>query len=133
MLTHTSSVPVDPSIRVECENGEVFWQGNNTWNIRSARGEVLYAGKVESPHGDMIRDVVRKIAGKSVFCCPLTVAAEHTNCIEMLSNQLTPAVLEESVTRNPENGQYVLDNVVEVFAECFKSGKLPVETGVNWK
>ena len=133
MLTHTSAVNVDPIIRIECEKGEVYWQVNGTWNIRSANGEVLYSGKVEAPHGDMFMDMVRKASGECVFCCPLTVAAEHTNCIEMLTEQLEVTVLEDSVTCKQPEGQFVLDNVVDVFADCLKSGKLPCESGITWK
>ena len=133
MLTHTSAVNVDPMIRIECEKGEVYWQVNGTWNIRNANGEVLHSGKVEAPHADMFMDMVRKASGESVFCCPLTVAAEHTNCIEMLTKELDVTLLEDSVTCNQPEGQFVLDNVVEVFASCLKSGKLPCEAGVDWK
>ena len=133
ILTHTSEVNVDPTIRIECEKGEVYWQVNGTWNIRNANGEVLYAGKVETPHGDMFMDMVRKASGENTFCCPLSVAIEHTSCIEMLSKQLQPVELTESVTRRETDGQLILDNVVEVFAECLRTGKLPAELGVNWK
>ena len=133
MLSHTSEVNSDPIIRVECEKGEVYWQVNGTWNIRSANGEVLYSGKVELPHGDMFMDMVRKASGKNVFCCPLTVAIEHTRCIEMLTEKLEVTELEHSVTRRETDGQYILENVVDVFMSCLKSGKLPLEAGADWK
>ena len=94
---------------------------------------MLYSGIVEAPHQDMFRDVIRKAAGKTVFCCPLTVAAEHTNCIEMLTAKLVPVELNGSVTRIPENGQLVLEHINEVFAECLRRKALPAELGISWK
>jgi hypothetical protein len=41
--------------------------------------------------------------------------------------------VKETVSRNAEDGQYNMDNIVEVFAECHKAGKLPAEMGVVWK
>ena len=133
LLSHTAKNNIDPTIRIECENGEVFWQLNRTWNIRSGRGEVLYSGVTEAPHRDMFADMIRKISGSQVFCCPLSVALEHTYCIEMMTAELTPVELTASVTRMPENGQYLLDRVEEVFAECAAKAMLPAELGIDWK
>jgi len=120
-------------ILVECENGSVYWKVNDSWNIRSLSGRVLYSGIVEAPHPDMFRDVIRKAAGEQVFCCPLTVASEHTNCIEMLAGKLVPVELNESVTRIEENGQLVLDRVEKVFAECLRHRSLPADLSITWK
>ena len=133
LLSHTSANTTDPAIRIECSGGEVFWQAGHTWNIRSARGELLYSGLAELPTGDMFMDVIRKVSGETVFCCPLSVAVESTRCIEMLTQKLTPVELTESVTRLPETGQYVLDQVESVFADCFIHGTLPEERGVRWQ
>ena len=132
LLSHTCENKSDPSIRIECSGGEVFWQAGHTWNIRSARGELLHSGLAEMPNSDMFKDVVRKVSGETTFCCPLTIAAEHTRCIEMLTGELTPVELTESVTRIEETGQYVLDQVEAVFADCFLRGALPAERGVVW-
>ena len=133
LLSHTAAQASDPVILIECEDGSVYWKLNESWNIRSLSGRVLYSGIVEAPHPDMFRDVIRKAAGKQVFCCPLSVAAEHTNCIEMLAGKLVPAELNESVTRIPENGQLVLDRVEKVFAECLRRKVLPADLGITWK
>ena len=135
MLTHASDEAASVVIRVECENGEVIWDtaGEGSWQIKSAEGKVLYSGIIEHPHPDMFMDVMNKVRGKQVFCCPLSVAAEHANCVDMLMNQLTPIVVKETVSRKAEDGQYVMEGINKVFAECGKSGKLPSEIGVNWK
>ena len=133
LLSHTAAQASDPVILIECEDGSVYWKVNESWNIRSLSGRVLYSGIVEAPHSDMFRDVIRKASGKQVFCCPLSVAAEHTRCIEMLSGKLVPVELNESVSRIPENGQLVLDRVEEVFAECLRRKALPSELGFTWK
>ena len=127
LLTHASAAKVDPIIQVECENGEVSWQLNGTWSIRSGEGRQLYSGIVELPVGDMFKDVLRKASGKQVFCCPLSVAAEHANCIEMLMTTLSPIDVTASVTRVPENGQLLLAGVEKVFAECMQNHCLPAE------
>lgn len=133
MLTHASDKASSVKIRVECENGEVIWDAAGTWQIIDAEGNVLYSGIIEQPQPDMFMDVLNKVRGDQVFCCPLSVAAEHANCVDMLTNQLTPVVVRENVTRNPEDGQYVMENINDVFSECEKSGKLPAEIGVIWK
>ena len=133
LLSHTAERSVDPLICIECEQGRVYWQLNGTWNISSQDGQVMYSGLVESPHDDMFRDVIGKTMDRSIFCCPLTVAAEHTNCIEMLTKKLVPAEISESVRRLPENGQLVLDNVEQIFADCRRKAALPSELGYQWK
>ena len=133
MLTHAGAEGTDVDIRLECEKGEVFWNSGNGWKIVSEEGNVLYSGISEAPQGDMYQDIIRKASGKQVFCCTLQVAAEHANCVDMLTRQLTPVVVKETVTRDSENGQYVMDNINAVFAECQKAGKLPEEIGVIWK
>ena len=132
MLTHASTSKLDPVIQVECENGEVYWQLNGSWNIRSVDGRLLYSGIVELPVEDMFKDVVRKASGKQVFCCPLSVAAEHANCIEMLTTTLTPTVVTESVTRVPETGQMQLAGVEKAFAQCMRKRCLPSDLGIKW-
>ena len=133
LLTHASASKLDPTIQVECEKGEVNWQLNGSWSIRLADGRVLYSGIVELPVADMFKDIVRKASGKQVFCCPLSVAAEHANCIEMLTTTLTPIEVTESVTRLPENGQLQLAGVENAFAQCSKNHRLPSEFGISWK
>ncbi len=133
LLTHASTSRLDPIIQVECENGEVNWQLNGSWNIRSGDGRLLHSGIVELPVEDMFKDVVRKASGKQVFCCPLSVAAEHANCIELLMTTLTPIEATESVTRMPENGQLQLAGVEKAFEQCMKEHCLPSEIGANWK
>ena len=133
LLSHTAAQASDPVILIECEDGSVYWKVNDSWNIRSLSGRVLYSGIVEAPHPDMFRDVISKAAGKQVFCCPLTVAAEHTHCIEMLAGKLVPVELNESVTRIPANGQLVLDRVEKVFTECLRQKALPADLGITWK
>ena len=133
LLTHASAAKVDPIIQVECENGEVYWQLNGSWNIRSGDGRLLYSGIVEPPVEDMFKDIVRKASGRQVFCCPLSVAAEHANCIEMLTTTLTPIEVTEAVTRMPENGQLLLAGVEKAFTQCMKKRCLPAELGICWK
>ena len=133
LLSHTAAQADDPMILIECENGSVYWKVNDSWNICSMTGKLLYSGVVEPPHTDMFRDVIDKASGRQVFCCPLSVAAEHTHCIEMLSGKLTPVELNDSITRIPENGQLVLDRVESVFTECLRRKALPAEIGITWK
>ena len=133
MLTHAGDVGTHIDIRLDCEKGTVIWNSGDGWKIISEDGKVLFSGICELPQTDMYDDIMRKVNGKQVFCCPLSVAAEHANCVDMLTRQLTPVVVKETVKRNPEDGQYVMDNINAVFAECQKLGKLPEEIGVIWK
>lgn len=133
LLSHTAAQGDDPEIRIDCEKGSVYWKVNGTWNICADNGRLLYSGVVEAPHEDMFRDVISKVRCGNIFCCPLSIAAEHTTCIEMLSKQLTPVELTENVTRIEESGQLVLDQVGPVFAECGRRNCLPSEMGVSWK
>ena len=133
MLTHASASRLDPVIQVECENGEVNWQLNGSWNIYAGDGRLLHSGIVELPVEDMFKDIVRKASGKQVFCCPLSVAAEHANCIELIMTTLTPVEVTESVTRMPENGQLQLAGVENAFEQCSKNHRLPSELDISWK
>lgn len=133
LLTHTADRNDNPSMRIECENGSVYWKLDSTWNIRNAEGAVLNSGLVETPHMDMFRDMLRKISGETVFVCPLSIALEHTHCIEMLTKQLTPVALKKSAVRREQDGQYILDNVNEVFRDCYLNAALPQERGENWE
>lgn len=133
MLTHAAAKNSNPVIRIECENGSVYWKLDESWNILSADGRILYSGLVEAPHSDMFTDMVRRISGEQTFCCTLAIAMEHTHCIELLTNTLTPIAVNESATRLEPNGQFVLDRVEEVFAEGFRRSLLPSELGVDWK
>lgn len=133
LFTHTAGQGDNPSMRIECENGAVYWKLDSSWNIRNAEGAVLHSGIVEAPHMDMFRDMIRKIGGEPVFTCPLSLAIEHTLCIEMLTKELTPIVLKESAVRREKDGQYILDNISEVFRDCCLNAALPQERGVNWK
>ena len=134
MLTHASDIPTSVKIRLECENGTVTWDATGSWQITAGDGTILYSGLSEQqPQPDMFMDVIRKIKGKQVFCCPLAVAAEHANCIDMMTRQITPVEVKEDLTRTSENGQYVMNNINQVFEDCASSGKLPAELGVFWK
>ena len=133
MLTHTVARNGSPTIRVECENGTVYWKVDDSWNICAADGSLLYSGIVEAPHKDMFMDMVRRIIGEQTFRCSLSMALEHTHCIELMTGKLTPRELTGSVTRLEPNGQYVLDRVEEVFDEGYRRGLLPSELGVEWK
>ncbi|MEI3040532.1 MAG: Gfo/Idh/MocA family oxidoreductase [Victivallales bacterium] len=133
MLTHTVARNGSPTIRVECENGTVYWKVDDSWNICAADGSLLYSGVVEAPHKDMFMDMVRRITGEQTFRCSLSMALEHTHCIELMTGKLTPRELTGSVTRLEPNGQYVLDRVEEVFDEGYRRGLLPSELGVEWK
>lgn len=133
MLTHTVARNGSPTIRVECENGTVYWKVDSSWNICAADGSLLYSGVVEAPHRDMFMDMVRRISGEQAFRCSLSMALEHTHCIELMTGKLTPRELNESVTCLEPNGQYVLDRVEEVFDEGYRRGLLPSELGVEWK
>ena len=117
MLTHTASV---------------YWKLDESWNIRSADGRVLSSGLVEAPHNEMFSDVACRISGEEVFCCPLGIAREHTHCIELLTKTLKPKQLHPSVHREAENGQFVLENVNEVFEEGYRRELLPSELGIRW-
>lgn len=133
LLTHTASCNDDPALRIECEGGAAYWKLNGSWNIRSRSGALLYSGVVEEPHNDMFMDMVRKISGEKTFVCPLSVAFEHTHCIELIARTLEPVKLHVSAIRRNSDGLYILDRVNEVFDECFISGRLPSELGVDWK
>lgn len=133
MLTHASDQASDVKVRVECENGTALWDAS-AWQITTANGKVVSFGIPELSQPEMFMDVINKINGKKdIFYCSLDIAAEHTNCVDMLTNQLTPIVVKENVSRKADNGQYVMENINAVFAECDKTGKLPSEMGVTWK
>ncbi len=132
MLTHTAAENDQPVIRLNCERGSVYWRLDDTWNIRSADGKVLYSGVVESPHRDMFMDVLRRVGGEPVFRCSLEIAKEHTHCIELLTKHLKPVELHQSAVRLPEHGQFVLERVKEVFEEGYRRELLPSELGVRW-
>ena len=132
LLTHAGATNVNPQIEVECENGKAVWNSSD-WKIISAEGKVLHSGASEAPQPEMFMDIMNRINGNFAFTCPLAIGLEHTNCIEMMTKTITPIVVKETVSRNAEDGQYLMDNIVEVFAECQKTGKLPAEMGVVWK
>ena len=71
----------------------------------------------------MFLDVADRLEGEPVFLCPLSVALEHTNCMELLSGTLTPVPV--NAVRRETDGVYVLKNVAQVFDECFLKGTLP--------
>lgn len=133
LLTHASSFLFNPVICVEAEDGQVTWRLDGTWDIRSNDGTLLESGTLEAPHAKMFGDVLRKAEGESAFCCPLSVAAEHVNCIELLTNQLTPIELHEDVTRDSESGQMQVRGIDEAFAQCLKRRCLPDDLGMAWK
>lgn len=123
LLTHSTDVNRNPAIRIECENGAVYWCADHGWNIRSADGAVLHSGRIDEPRRCMFLDVANRLEGEPVFLCPLSVALEHTNCIELLSGTLTPVPVNAS--RRETDGVYVLKNVAQVFDDCFLKGTLP--------
>lgn len=133
LLAHVSDRNVDPVMRIECERGVVDWQVRNGWSIRSAEGSLLYSGITEQPHTDMFMDMIRKIHGEPVFTCSLAIALEHANCIEMLTEQLTPVVLRQSAHRREPDGQYIIDGLPETFERCFRENRLPEELGIFWR
>lgn len=122
-LTHSTDVNRNPALRLECERGAVYWCADHGWNIRSQDGAVLHSGCVEEPRGCMFLDVADRLEGEPVFLCPLSVALEHTNCMELLSGTLTPVPV--NAVRRETDGVYVLKNVAQVFDECFLNGTLP--------
>lgn len=77
--------------------------------------------------------MIRKIHGEPVFTCSLAIALEHANCIEMLTEQLTPVVLRQSAYRREPDGQYIIDGLPETFERCFRENRLPEELGIFWR
>ena len=133
LLSHATPVNLNPVIRIKCEHGTIFWNVDCGWNICSEDGAVIASGIVLPANGDMFMDVIRRISGEEQFLCSLSIAQEHTNCIEMLSEELQPIELKKCVSKRENDGQYLIDGIPEVFERCFSLNRLPEEIGVVWR
>ena len=133
LFTHTTPRNDNPQLRIECDKGSVYWKVDESWNIRSDSGKLLYSGIVEQPHDDMFTDVIARLRDPEVFTCSLDIAKAHTTCIEELYRNFTPKQLTAaSVTRTEPDGQYQLKNVEAVFEKCYRENLLPSEAGADW-
>lgn len=133
LFTHTTPRNDNPQLRIECDKGSVYWKVDESWNIRSDSGKLLYSGIVEQPHDDMFADVTARLRDPEVFTCSLDIAKAHTTCIEELYRNFTPKQLTAaSVTRTEPDGQYLLKNVEAVFEKCYRENLLPSEAGADW-
>ncbi len=133
LFTHTTEKNDNPQLRIDCENGSIYWKVDESWNIRSRSGKLLYAGVAEKPHDDMFSDIIARLHDPEVFTCTLDIAKAHSLCIERLYRDFTPKQLTAaSVTRQEPDGQYLLRGVEAVFEKCYQENLLPSEAGADW-
>ena len=133
LFTHTTPRNDNPQLRIDCEKGSIYWKVDESWNIRSSSGKLLYSGIVEQPHDEMFADVIARLRDPEVFTCSLDIAKAHAACIEKLHQNFTPKQLTEaSVSRTEPEGQYLLKGVEAVFEKCYQNNLLPSEAGANW-
>lgn len=133
LFTHTTQRNDNPQMRIDCEKGSIYWKVDESWNIRSASGRLLYSGIAEQPHDDMFADVIARLHDPEVFTCSLDIAKAHAICIEKLYQNFTPKQLTSaSVTRTEPDGQYLLKDVEAIFEQCYQKNLLPSEAGADW-
>ena len=65
--------------------------------------------------------------------CTLQIAREQTFVIENMHRNFEASEIPEGdFTVDPEDGQYAIGHIGEIFDQCFAQGKLPSEISVPW-
>ena len=77
--------------------------------------------------------LVERAEGGHPFMCTLQIAREHTFVIENLHRHFSVAEIPESeISVNPEDGQYSIAHIEEIFDQGLAQSKLPSELSVPW-
>ena len=134
LFTHACAEKVDPVLRIECEKAVVTWSEKTSWSAKLADGTVLGSG-INPTNGkaEMFDLLVERAEGVHPFMCTLQIAREQTFVIENMHRNFEALEIPEgNFTVNPEDGQYVIGQIGEIFDQCFAQGKLPSEISVPW-
>lgn len=134
LLTHACGDNVNPKLRLECDNAVITWAEATSWKADLADGRVL-TPDVPPRNGrdDMMDALIEKAEGKKPFVCTLDIAREHTYVIENLHKFFQPSNIPEgNFVLHPDNGQYVIPDITEIFNRGFEEFRLPSELGAPW-
>ena len=134
LFTHACANRQDPVIRVECDNAVVTWSEKTSWTAKLTDGSVMGSG-IEPTNGktEMFDMLVERADGGSPFMCTLQIAREHTFVIENMHRNFSVVEIPESeISVNPEDGQYSIAHIEEIFDQGLAQSKLPSELSVPW-
>lgn len=134
LFTHACANRQDPVIRVECDNAVVTWSEKTSWTAKLTDGSVMGSG-IEPTNGktEMFDMLVERAEGGNPFMCTLQIAREHTFVIENMHRNFSVVEIPESeISVNPEDGQYSIAHIEEIFDQGLAQSKLPSELSVPW-
>ena len=134
LFTHACSENVNPILRIDCDNGVVTWTENSSWSVKLPDGSVMGSGiEPTSGRNEMFDMLVTRAEGGDPFMCTLQIAREQTFVIENLHRHFNVVEIPESeITVNPEDGQYAVAHIGEIFDLGLAQSKLPSELSVPW-
>ena len=89
MFTHSCRTFDDAQISVACENGSIYWKGNNEWVVRDGDKNIIAQGTAINPGEAMFRRVVAKLYDPAVEVYTLANGMEHIACVEMADKNCT--------------------------------------------
>ena len=134
LFTHACADKQDPVIRIECDGAVITWSEKTSWSAKLPDGSVAGSG-IEPTNGknEMFDMLVDRAEGGSPFMCTLQIAREHTFVIENLHRHFSVTEIPDSeISVNPEDGQYSVAHIDEIFDQGLALSKLPSELSVSW-
>ncbi len=134
LFTHACAERVDPMIRIECKKAVITGSGETSGSAKFADGTVLGSGIAPTNgRNEMFDLLVERAEGGNPFMCTLQIAREQTFVIENMHRNFEASEIPEgNFTVNPEDGQYAIEHIGEIFDQCFAQSKLPSEISVPW-
>ena len=134
LLSHASKDTVNPILRIETEKGVIEWSESVSWKFTPTdSGQCIVGGPASDGRKNMFSLLIQKAEGQKVFTCPLSVAKEHTFCIENLHKFFTVSEISgKEYDINTGNGIFEIYNIKQDFQKCFERFQLPSEYGVRW-
>ncbi len=133
LFSHATFETIHPSLRVECERARIDWNADDGIRIAFPDGRASERTSPMPPVPEMFRRICARIRGKEELICPLSIALEHTFCIERLHQYFKPVELPRKfVAVREEDGQFSIDSIGLCFRRGYAEGKLPSELNLPW-
>ena len=136
-VTHASTTEEHPNIIVECENGEIHFEWEETYTIYSDGKKVNdqeHIG-VDGGRRRMYQVMIDRASGKDVFTCSLDIAKTHTKLINDIHKNFKIKTIPGEYWKKVEDGENyfrAVNGINDLINESVKQGKLFSEMNVEW-
>ena len=136
-VTHASTTEEHPVIVVECENGTIHFDWEETYTVYSDGKKVFddeHVG-VDGGRRKMYQVIIDRASGKDVFTCSLNIAKTHTKLINDLHKNFEIKTIPAEYWEKIEDGENyfrAVNDINTLLKESSKAGKLLSEMNIDW-